>query len=142
MKAKMKETLWVGGAFLFLILAMGFMYGWFLPARPSVILHIAPNLTEIKGFAYARHSGSMACLACVNFVGIVKVFYEEKVICEATDSFISLGEVIIAVRCDYDFADYEGENVTVYATGSTTPAGGRKVEVTDNKTLELKFIKK
>lgn len=132
----------VGGVaiLLILIVGLGFVYGWFLPAKPSVILHLAPNLTEIKGFAYAKYPGSMMCVACVGFRGDVKVYYEDELICDASDSLISMGEVIMPIRCKKNLADYEGKEVFVNATGIVTPAGGRSQYSYDQENKTLEFI--
>ena len=137
---KKKDTISGIVIMLLLILALGFVWGWFLPAKPSVVLHISPDFTEIKGFAYAKHPGSMACVACVNFNGKVKIYYEGELICEASDSLISLGEVIMPVRCDKNFTDYEGKEVLVNATGIVTPAGAKSQYSYDQENLTLEFI--
>jgi hypothetical protein len=125
-----------------LIIGLGFVYGWFLPARPSVILHIAPNFTEIKGFAYAKHPGSMMCIACVGFRGDVQVFYKDELICDASDSLISLGEVIMPIRCDKNLANYVGKELFVNAIGIVTPAGASSQYSYDQENLTLEFIRR
>lgn len=141
MKNKTKEGLISAGVIIFLIFLLGLYYGWFFPPQPSVILHLAPNKTEIKGFVYAKYPGSMQCIACVNFFGEVKVFYNQTLICDSSDSLISIGEVNIPIRCSKDLAKYEGKEVTVDATGKVTPAGGSMIESYDNKSLILNFTK-
>ncbi len=123
-----------------LFILFGFFYGWFSPVKPSVILHLAPNFTEIKGFTYTKYSGSMMCASCVNFAGSVKVYYNNTLICDATDSTISIGEVILAIRCDKKLANYKDKEVVVEAIGRVTPAWSKTIESYDNKTLILEFI--
>jgi len=124
------------------IVVFGFMYGWFFPAKPSVLLHLAPNYTNITGFAYAKYPGSMMCIACTNFHGIVKVYHNDALICEADESQINLGEVLLAIRCNKELANYEGKEVLVEATGRVTHAGSRAIESYDQKNITLTFYNK
>jgi hypothetical protein len=142
MNKKLKEILIFISLMIFLLVAMGIVYGWFSPAKPSVILHLAPNITEIKGFIYAKYPGSLACIACTGFYGEVRVYYNDTLICNAKDSLIGLGEANIPIRCADSLANYENETVRVEAIGKVTPSLGQTIESYDNKTLVLKIIRK
>jgi len=137
-----KEKIIGGVIIIFLILMLGLYYGWFSPAKPSVILHLAPNSTEILGFTYAKYPGTLQCIACTGFTGIIKVYYEETLICESKESLIGLGEATMPVRCDKSLSDYENKIVKVEAIGRVTPAGSKTMESYDEKTLKLEFIRK
>lgn len=124
------------------LLIMGLIYGWYFPAKPSVLIELSPNHTEILGFTYAKYPGTLHCASCVQFYAQVKVYYKENLICEEEESVISLGKVILPIRCNKDLKNYEGKEVKVIAIGKATPAWRDTIETKDEKILNLTFIDK
>ena len=131
------------GSIILLILVIGFYYGWFLPAKPSVVLKMDINETEIYGFAYAKSSLPMQCGSCVGYSGVVDVYFENKLICHGEGSTINLGTILLPILCENnDLSNYVGKNVTIKAIGKITPAWDKTQILTEQKTLNVSFLNK
>ncbi|MBI2628624.1 hypothetical protein HYW74_00900 [Candidatus Pacearchaeota archaeon] len=145
MKEKLKMSSVISSVvvmLLILFVLLGFYYGWFLPAKPSVVVDISGNTTNILGFAYARYPGTMQCLACENFYVKVFVYKDDVLICESEESTISLGGVRLPIQCNNNLELFEGELVKVIAEGSVTPAWQESIKSRDEKLLNLTFANK
>ena len=140
MKKKNKQIL-QGVVFWVIIIfgVLGLWSGCFSPSKPSVILHLAPNITEIEGFSLAKYPGSLMCVACTNFYGEVYVYHNSTLICQADDSTISTGEIILPIKCTNELKKYLNQEVKVKAIGRVTPFGSNTIESYDEELLKIVF---
>lgn len=135
-----KKKVRLGVIFLFIIgffIIQGLIYGWFFQPKPAVVVYLARNTTEILGFTYAKHPGSLMCIACDDFSAEVEVTHKNKIICKSSNGYIGLGYTYMPVLCENNLEEYKGKEVTIHANGSVN-----KQEKKDIKTLILEFKKK
>ncbi len=122
---------------LVFFVVQGLVYGWFFPPKPAVVVYLASNTTEILGFTYAKHPGSLMCIACDGFYAKGEIIYDHKVICTSENGYIGLGETYMPLLCPKEIKKYEGKTVTVNVIGSIN-----NIKTEDSKTLKMEFKNK